>query len=88
MTLHLPPGYRSRLQPGDGEVVAAFTKGEGIGYGLGVGAVGAAEADALFQGAVKRWLGNDFGGAQAELDKLRRWARATRTSRVCRATSI
>ncbi|HEY0133391.1 MAG TPA: hypothetical protein VGB85_04905, partial [Nannocystis sp.] len=71
VTLHLPPGYRSRLRPGDGEVVAAFTRGEGITYGLGVGAVGAAEADALFQSAVKRWLDNDFGGAQAELDRLR-----------------
>lgn len=71
VTLHLPPGYRSRSKPGDGEVVAAFTRGDGITYGLGVGEVGAAEADALFQGAVKRWLGNDFAGAQAELDRLR-----------------
>ena len=72
VTLHLPPGYRSRLRAGDGEVVAAFTRGEGITYGLGVGAVGAAEADALFQGAVKRWLDNDFGGAQAGLDELKK----------------
>jgi hypothetical protein len=71
VTLHLPPGYRSKVKPGDGEVVAGFTRGEGITYGLGVGEVGAAEADALFQGAVKRWLGNDFSGAQAELDKLK-----------------
>jgi len=71
VTLHLPPGYRSRLRAGDGEVVAGFTKGEGITYGLGVGEVGAAEADALFQGAVKRWLENDFKGAQAELDRLK-----------------
>jgi len=71
VTLHLPPGYRSRLQAGDGEVVAQFTKGEGITYGLGVGEVGAAQADALFQGAVRRWLANDFAGAQAELDQLR-----------------
>ncbi len=72
VTLHLPPGYRSRLKAGDGEVVKAFTRGEGITYGLGVGAVGAAEADARFQSAVKRWLGNDFGGAQAELDELKK----------------
>lgn len=71
VTLHLPPGYRSRLHAGDGEVVDSFTKGEGITYGLGVGEVGAARADALFQGAVKRWLDNDFKGAQAELDQLR-----------------
>ncbi|MBK7828097.1 hypothetical protein [Nannocystis sp.] len=71
VTLHLPPGYRSRLKPGEGEVVAAFTRGEGIHYGLGVGEVGAAEADALFQSAVKGWLGNDFDKAQADLDRLR-----------------
>ena len=71
VTLHLPPGYRSRLHAGDGEVVDSFTKGEGITYGLGVGEVGAARADALFQGAVKRWLDNDFKGAQAELDQLK-----------------
>jgi hypothetical protein len=71
VTVHLPPGYRSRLRPGDGEVVDAFTKGEGITYGLGVGEVGASQADALFQGAVKRWLANDFKGAQAELDQLK-----------------
>ena len=71
VTLYLPPGYRSRLKAGEGEVVAAFTKGEGITYGLGVGAVGAAQADALFQSAVKRWLANDFAGAQDELDQLK-----------------
>ncbi|MBL8971144.1 MAG: hypothetical protein JNK56_11210, partial [Myxococcales bacterium] len=71
VTLHLPPGYRSRLQPGDGEVVAAFTRGEGIHYGMGVGEVGAAEADALFQSAVKGWLGNDFDKAPAVLDRRR-----------------
>ncbi len=71
VTLHLPPGYRSRLSPGDGEVVAAFTRGDGIHYGMGVGEVGAAEADALFQSAVKGWLGNDFDSAQADLDRLR-----------------
>ena len=71
VTLHLPPGYRSRLKAGDGEVVAAFTRGDGIHYGMGVGEVGAAEADAVFQSAVKRWLGNDFDQAQADLDRLR-----------------
>ena len=71
ITLHLPPGYRSRQRPGDGEVVAAFTRGDGITYGLGVGAVGAAEADAVFQSAVKNWLGNDFDAAQADLDNLK-----------------
>ncbi|WP_276572688.1 hypothetical protein [Nannocystis pusilla] len=71
LTLHLPPGYRSRKQPGDGDVVAAFTRGEGITYGLGVGEVGAAQADAVFQDAVQAWMRNDFSGAQDKLDALR-----------------
>lgn len=71
LTLHLPPGYRSRKRPGDGDVVAAFTRGEGITYGLGVGEVGAAQADAMFQEAVQAWLRNDFAAAQDKLDALR-----------------
>lgn len=71
LTLHLPPGYRSRKKAGDGDVVAAFTRGEGITYGLGVGEVGAAQADAVFQDAVQAWMRNDFGAAQDKLDALR-----------------
>ncbi|WAS96149.1 hypothetical protein [Nannocystis punicea] len=71
LTLHLPPGYRSRKQAGDGDVVAAFTRGEGITYGLGVGEVGAAQADMVFQDAVQAWMRNDFRAAQGKLDALR-----------------
>ncbi|MFY0540133.1 hypothetical protein [Nannocystis pusilla] len=71
LTLHLPPGYRSRKQAGDGDVVAAFTRGEGITYGLGVGEVGAAQADMVFQDAVQAWMRNDFRAAQDKLDALR-----------------
>lgn len=71
VTLHLPPGYTSRRKPGEGDVVAAFTRGEGITYGLGTGEVGAAQADATFQDAVQAWMRNDFGAAQQKLDELR-----------------
>ncbi|PCC73155.1 hypothetical protein SAMN02745121_08556 [Nannocystis exedens] len=71
LTLHLPPGYRSRKRAGDGDVVAAFTRGEGITYGLGVGEVGAAQADMMFQDAVQAWMRNDFRAAQDKLDALR-----------------
>ena len=71
LTLHLPPGYTSRLGPGDGDVVRDFDRGEGITYGFGSGEVGAAEADARFQQAVDAWLKNDFDAAQRELDALR-----------------
>ncbi len=71
VTLHLPPGYRSRLEPGEGDVVAGFTRGEGITYGLGVGEVGAAQADMIFQDAVSAWMSNDFKGAQGKLDELK-----------------
>ncbi|MCY0987336.1 hypothetical protein OV203_09400 [Nannocystis sp. ILAH1] len=71
LTLHLPPGYRSRKRAGDGDVVAAFTRGDGITYGLGVGEVGAAQADMVFQDAVQAWMRNDFSAAQDKLDALR-----------------
>lgn len=71
LTLHLPPGYSSRAKAGDGDVVDEFTRGEGINYGMGIGEVGVAEADARFQSAVGSWMNNDFKGAQAELDALR-----------------
>lgn len=71
LTLYLPPGYRSLLEPGEADVVPSFTEGEGISYGMGVGAVGAGEADALFQQAVDAWLDNDFDAAQGRIDQLR-----------------
>lgn len=71
VTVYLPPEYTSRLEPGDGDVVDAFTEGDGITYGFGVGDVGAAEADAVFQSAVGDWMDNDFRGAQDKLDQLR-----------------
>ena len=55
----------------EGDVVAEFTRGEGITYGMGFGDVGAAEADARFQAAVSSWMSNDFEAAQAELDALK-----------------
>jgi len=71
LTLHLPPGYTSRVKAGDGDVVDEFTRGEGINYGMGIGEVGVAEADARFQSAVGSWMNNDFKAAQADLDALR-----------------
>jgi hypothetical protein len=68
--LHLPPGWTSRLSPGDGPVVRDFDAGDSITYGLGIGDARATEADALFQGAVAAWMTNDFDQAQAELDEL------------------
>ncbi len=70
VTVYLPPGYSSLLEPGEGDVVDGFTEGEGITYGLGVGEVGAGQADALFQQAVDAWLDNDFEAAQGRLDDL------------------
>ncbi|MCA9690758.1 MAG: hypothetical protein KC636_14215 [Myxococcales bacterium] len=69
VTLYLPPDYASKLDEGEHDVVDAFTRGQGITYGLGLG-TGAAEADARFQSAVRSWLNNDFEAAQRELDAL------------------
>jgi tetratricopeptide (TPR) repeat protein len=70
LTLYLPPGYTSRLDPGDGDVVDAFSEGEGIAYGLGVGSGEANVADALYREAVQNWMANEFEAAQANLDDL------------------
>jgi hypothetical protein len=72
VTVYLPPDYDSRIRPGEGTVVDAFTEGEGITYGSGLGAADVAVADATFQSAVRAYLDNDFDTAQAELDELAR----------------
>lgn len=70
VTVFLPPGYRSRLEPGEHDVVDAFGEGEGLTYGRGVGMEDTAVADALFEQAVQGYLGNDFEQAQAKLEQL------------------
>lgn len=69
-TVYLPPGWSSRLDEGEGGQVPQFTEGEGITYGFGVGDVGAAKADAVFQEAVGAWMSNDFDKAQELLQEL------------------
>lgn len=68
--LHLPPRWRSRLDPGDDGTVSAFSEGEGIAYGFSAGDGRGQMADELFQSAVADWLDNDFDEAQAKLDEL------------------
>ncbi|MEX1363511.1 MAG: hypothetical protein AB1Z98_10315 [Nannocystaceae bacterium] len=70
VTLHLPPRYRSRLEPGEHDVVDEFSEGEGLTYGLGLGEAESAAAEVLFQEAVEGYLGNDFGQAQDKLEQL------------------
>ena len=69
-TVYLPPEYSSKLDPGDGAVVDAFTEGEGITYGIGLGEEETAKADELLQKAVQDYRNNDFAQAQARLDEL------------------
>ena len=69
-TVHLPPGYESRLEEGEGTYVEAFSEGEGLTYGFGVGDVGAAQADDLYNQAVDAWMSNRFEEAQGYLDDL------------------
>lgn len=70
VTVYLPPRYRSRLEPGQGAVVDAFDRGQGVGYGLDDDD-GLARADQVFAEAVEAWNANDFERAQAKLDQLR-----------------
>ncbi len=69
-TVHLPPGYASRLKPGEHGVVAAFTRGEAVAFGFRDEGE-ATQADTLFKSAVDAWNDNDFEIAQERLDDLR-----------------
>ncbi|MCO4744696.1 MAG: hypothetical protein KC912_07905 [Proteobacteria bacterium] len=71
VTLYLPPGYASQLDENEAGSVPAFSAGDGLAYGFGVGETGAAQADTLFQDAVSAWMDNDFDKAQVALDDLR-----------------
>src|SRR5690606_7202953 len=83
LSLHLPRHYRSRLRPGEGPVVDAFTRGETVAFGLH-DERSIARADALYRDAVDAWNQNDFertrerlaalealGGRSENLSKLR-----------------
>lgn len=70
VTLFLPPRYRSRLEPGERNVVDAFDEGEGLAYGTGVSSDQAAAADALLEEAVQGYMSNDFEGAEAKLEQI------------------
>lgn len=69
VTLHLPPRYRSLLEPGQGAVVDEFDRGEGVGYGLDDDRR-VARADQVFAQAIDAWNANDFEEAQAQLDEM------------------
>ncbi|MBT3220754.1 MAG: hypothetical protein HN348_16830, partial [Proteobacteria bacterium] len=68
--LYLPPGYSSLLESGEESSVDEFTEGDGITYGFGVGEVGAAKADKLYQQALDAWMHNRFDEAQGFFGEL------------------
>ena len=70
--VYLPPNYENRVAMGDFHRVTDFSEGEGITYGLGVGAsAGQIErADQLYREALSGWMENDFRRAQSSLDEL------------------
>lgn len=70
--VYLPPNYENRVDVGDFHRVPAFSEGEGITYGLGVGASSAevSRADELYREALSSWMDNDFRQAQSSLDEL------------------
>jgi hypothetical protein len=71
VTLFLPPRYRSRLEPGERNVVEAFDDGTGEGLSYGRGISGKAEvSDVLLEEAVQGYLKNDFEGAQRKLEEI------------------
>lgn len=70
VTLFLPPRYRSRLEPGERNVVDAFDDGEGLAYGKGVSSDQAAAADALLEEAVQGYMSNDFEDVERKLEQI------------------
>jgi hypothetical protein len=66
--VYLPPRYDNRVDVGDFQRVNAFSEGEGISYGLGVGvgSVEVARADELYREALAGWMANDFRRAECE----------------------
>ncbi|MFK7930657.1 MAG: hypothetical protein AB8H79_20895 [Myxococcota bacterium] len=70
VTLHLPPVFQSTLEPGASGTVDAFTEGEGIAYGFGLGGEDEAQADQLWQDAQAAYMRNDFDEADQLLDNL------------------
>ncbi|MEM7152748.1 MAG: hypothetical protein AAF799_07890 [Myxococcota bacterium] len=65
VTMHLPPGYRSKLDTGQHDTVEYFNDEQGLTYGHGV-------SDALFDEAVRGYMSNDFEAAQEKLEELER----------------
>jgi hypothetical protein len=70
--VYLPPNYENRVEMGEFQRVDDFSEGEGITYGLGVGASSeqVGRADELYREALSRWMENDFRRAQSSLDEL------------------
>jgi hypothetical protein len=69
-TVHLPPGYRNELDEGDAGTVTAFTEGETLAYGFGLGGEDEALADQLWQAALQSYMRNEFDEADARLAEL------------------
>ncbi len=69
-TVHLPPGFEDRTRVGRGDRVGAFSEGEGITYGFGIGDVRAAVAEDLWQQALSSWNENSFDEAQDALNRI------------------
>ncbi len=69
VTVGLPRGYRSLLDPGERAVVRRFTRAEEVGFGLADDAA-LAQADALYADALDAWNRNDFSRAEQRLGEL------------------
>ncbi len=69
ITVGLPRGYRSLLEPGERAVVHRFTRSEEVGFGLADDAA-LAQADALYADALDAWNRNDFSRAEQRLSEL------------------
>ncbi|MFT7519266.1 MAG: hypothetical protein ACI9MC_001406 [Kiritimatiellia bacterium] len=70
VTLTLPPTWADELEEGEHGRVEAFSEGEGIAYGFGVGGAAEAKADQAWQDAMGAYMSNEFDKADRLLDTL------------------
>lgn len=69
VSMYLPREYESKLKPGQHDVVARFTRGRGVAFGIEDDRQ-AALAEGTYAEAERAWQDNDFRRAQQKLDQL------------------
>lgn len=70
VSLNLPGAYKNQIPHGTDGTVHAFTEGETLAYGFGLGPGEEARADALWQATMQHYMRNEFDEAEALISEL------------------